>query len=170
MNFKNSIIRYGEQPASKFVGHPHNPRRHPDVQRKLVNASLNRFGWIAPVVVNRTTGYVIDGHERVWQALALGDDTPVPFVEVEVTADMEAELLAVFDRITYEAEYDPEQLQHLLDQIDSPDDALNALLDNMEQQYILTYETIKEFPLYDENIEITYCCPKCKYEWSGKPK
>jgi rubrerythrin len=26
------------------------------------------------------------------------------------------------------------------------------------------------FQTYDEEIETEYCCPKCGYEWSGKPK
>lgn len=141
--FKNAIIRYGEQPASEFLAHPHNPRKHPDKQRKLVNASLKRFGWVAPVVVNVTTGYVIDGHERVWQALAEGDDTPVPFVEVQVPIELEAELIAVFDRITYEAEYDSDNLQALLATINTDDEALGALLREMEEEYI---------PLSDEPL------------------
>lgn len=134
--FKNAIIRYGEQPASEFLAHPHNPRKHPDKQRKLVNASLKRFGWVAPVVVNVTTGYVIDGHERVWQALSAGDDTPVPFVEVQVPTELEAELIAVFDRITYEAEYDSDNLQALLATINTDDEVLGALLREMEEEYI----------------------------------
>ena len=143
--FKNAIIRYGEQPASEFLAHPHNPRKHPDKQRKLVNASLKRFGWVAPVVVNVTTGYVIDGHERVWQALSAGDDTPVPFVEVQVPTELEAELIAVFDRITYEAEYDSDNLQALLATINTDDETLGALLREMEEEYIL----IPDEPLPD---------------------
>ena len=169
--FKNAIIRYGEQPASEFLAHPHNPRKHPDKQRKLVNASLKRFGWVAPVVVNVTTGYVIDGHERVWQALSAGDDTPVPFVEVQVPTELEAELIAVFDRITYEAEYDSDNLQALLATINTDDEALGALLREMEEEYISIDITPPEtFPSYNETIETEYCCPKCGYEWSGKPK
>lgn len=132
--FKNAIIRYGEQPASEFLAHPHNPRKHPDKQRKLVNASLKRFGWVAPVVVNVTTGYVIDGHERVWQALSAGDDTPVPFVEVQVPTELEAELIAVFDRITYEAEYDSDNLQALLATINTDDEALAKLFAEMSEE------------------------------------
>lgn len=141
--FKNAIIRYGEQPASEFLAHPHNPRKHPDKQRKLVNASLKRFGWVAPVVVNVTTGYVIDGHERVWQALSAGDDTPVPFVEVQVPTELEAELIAVFDRITYEAEYDPVNLQALMEQVNTDDEVLAKLFAEMKEEYI---------PLSDEPL------------------
>ena len=141
--FKNAIIRYGEQPASEFLAHPHNPRKHPDKQRKLVNASLKRFGWVAPVVVNVTTGYVIDGHERVWQALSAGDDTLVPFVEVQVPTELEAELIAVFDRITYEAEYDPVNLQLLMEQVNTDDEVLAKLFADMKEEYI---------PLSDEPL------------------
>lgn len=27
-----------------------------------------------------------------------------------------------------------------------------------------------KFPEVDEDIDVDYCCPKCGYEWSGKPK
>lgn len=27
-----------------------------------------------------------------------------------------------------------------------------------------------EFPSYDDDIDTQYACPKCRYEWSGKPK
>jgi hypothetical protein len=27
----------------------------------------------------------------------------------------------------------------------------------------------EEFPSYDEDIPVQYCCPKCGYVWSGKP-
>lgn len=28
----------------------------------------------------------------------------------------------------------------------------------------------EDFPEYDDDIDTEYCCPKCGYEWSGKPK
>ena len=31
-------------------------------------------------------------------------------------------------------------------------------------------EAPEEFKEYDEDIETAYCCPKCNYAWSGKPK
>ena len=123
----------GVQRADQFHAHPLNPRLHPQKQRDLVHASLKRFGWVLPVVVNKNTGHVVDGHERIWQALAQGDDTPVPFIEIDVTENNEAELLAVLDRITSEATYDPDNLTALLAQIQTDDAILGALLSEMEE-------------------------------------
>ena len=123
----------GVQRADQFHAHPLNPRLHPQKQRDLVHASLKRFGWVLPVVVNKNTGHVVDGHERIWQALAQGDDTPVPFIEIDVTENKEAELLAVLDRITSEATYDPDNLTALLAQIQTDDAILGALLSEMEE-------------------------------------
>ena len=133
MAFKNSIVNMGVQRADQFHAHPLNPRLHPQKQRDLVHASLKRFGWVLPVVVNKNTGHVVDGHERIWQALAQGDDTPVPFIEIDVTENKEAELLAVLDRITSEATYDPDNLTALLAQIQTDDAILGALLSEMEE-------------------------------------
>jgi ParB-like chromosome segregation protein Spo0J len=163
MTFKNAILRYGEQRADQFQAHPLNPRIHPEKQRKLVKASLDRFGWVAPVVVNVVTGHVIDGHERVWQALALGDGTMMPFVEVNVPEHLENELIAVFDRITYEATYDPDNLQALLDQIHTDDEDLGALLREMEEAIVLP--TGDSVPTFDD-LDTKTTCPKCGHCWN----
>jgi hypothetical protein len=47
-------------------------------------------------------------------------------------------------------------------------DELSAILEQAGTDIIaLAPEAFKE---YDENVETEYCCPKCAYTWSGKPK
>ena len=98
------ITHYGTQRADQFNANPLNPRIHPQHQRDVIRASLQRFGIISPVVVSKRSGYLIDGHERVWQALAEGDDTPVPYVIADVEEDHEAELILTYDKSTMLAE------------------------------------------------------------------
>jgi hypothetical protein len=129
--WKNRIVRFGVMPADKFTANPRNPRRHPQAQRDAVKGSLDTLGFIAPVIINRVSGYLIDGHERVMQALGQGDDTPVPFIEVDLTEDEEAIALASFDWITYMATYDQDTLSDLLRDIDTDNAQLQALLDQM---------------------------------------
>lgn len=69
MAFENRIISYGEKPADQFTANPLNPRLHPQFQREVMQAALTELGWLAPVIENKRTGYLIDGHERVMQAL-----------------------------------------------------------------------------------------------------
>ncbi len=64
-------MEYGVRAADQFLANPSNPRIHPQKQRDAVAASIDTLGMISPVVVNRRTGYLIDGHERVMQALGV---------------------------------------------------------------------------------------------------
>lgn len=130
-DWRNRIIRYGEQAADQFTAHPENPRRHPQAQREAVKGSLDTLGWIAPVIVSRASGFMIDGHERIFQALAQGDDTPVPFIEVDLSEDEERLALASFDFITQMAVYDRDTLDTLLQQVNTDDAALQSLLSEL---------------------------------------
>lgn len=118
-SFRNRIVGYGERPASEFLANPFNPRVHPARQRLAVKASLESLGWVAPVIVNSRSGYLIDGHERIWQALQKSDDAPVPYLEVDLSPTEEAQFLATFDYITYLAEYRSETLEQLIQQMSS---------------------------------------------------
>ena len=136
MAFKINTVEFGTQRADQFQANPLNPRVHPQHQRDVINASLKRFGFIAPVIVSKRSGYLIDGHERVWQALAEGDDTPVPYVIADVEEDHEAELILTYDKSTMMAEYDPVNLQLLMEQVNTDDEVLAKLFADMKEEYI----------------------------------
>lgn len=127
--FANRIIQYGTKAADQFLANPLNYRTHPERQRKAVQASLRELGWIGVVVENRTTGRLIDGHERVWQALK--NNEQVPYIEVELSEDEEKLALAVFDPITYMAETDASILDELLQGVNTGEAALQELLEEM---------------------------------------
>ena len=124
--FKNRIIGYGTKPADQFTANPLNYRKHPQRQRDAVNASLRELGWISTVVENVTTGNVIDGHERIWQALQRNED--VPYLKVELSEAEERLALAVFDPLTNMAETDAAILDDLLREVNTGEAALQALL------------------------------------------
>ena len=128
------ITHYGTQRADQFNANPLNPRIHPQHQRDVIRASLQRFGIISPVVVSKRSGYLIDGHERVWQALAEGDDTLVPYVEADVEEDHEAELILSYDKSTMLAEYDPVNVATLLDMVNTDDEVLAKLFAQMSEE------------------------------------
>jgi hypothetical protein len=127
--FANRILGYGVKSADQFMANPHNYRKHPQRQRDAVQASLRELGWIGVVVENVTTGQLIDGHERVWQALAGNED--VPYIQVELSPDEEKLALAVFDPITHMAEIDGTMLNELLQEINTGEAALQELLESM---------------------------------------
>ncbi len=169
--FRNRIIGYGTKAADQFEANPLNYRKHPQRQRDAVNASLRELGWIGVVVENVTTGHLLDGHERVWQALPNNED--VPYVQVQLTEAEERLALAVFDPITNMAETDVAILDDLLRSVNTGEAALQALLGELAEGagIVPPLDAVppEEFGEYGEDIETEYCCPKCGYKWSGKP-
>lgn len=117
--FRNRIIGYGTKPADQFQAHPQNWRQHPQAQREAVSTSLNKVGWVGVVVENVRTGHVLDGHERIWQALTGNED--VPYIQVDVSEDEELLVLATFDPLTQMAETDPEMLRAILADLEQTD-------------------------------------------------
>lgn len=127
--FRNRIIGYATKPADQFTANPLNYRKHPQRQRDAVNASLRELGWISTVIENVTTGNVIDGHERIWNALQRNED--VPYLQVELSEAEERLALAVFDPITNMAETDAQILDDLLREVNTGEAALQQLLAEM---------------------------------------
>ncbi len=166
----NRIVGHGEQPADQFLSHPNNPRTHPQKQRDAVAGSLNSLGWIAPVIVNKRTGYLIDGHERIWQALSNGNSS-VPYIEVDLSEEEEALALVTFDWITQYAQYDQSNLDALLQTVNTDNEALQTVIGELSTLTGLKdpAEPPPDFPSFDDDIDTEHCCPKCGYKWSGKP-
>ena len=125
--WRNRIVGEGVQPASQFVANPDNWRTHPQAQRDAMRGALNEVGWVQRVIVNKRTGYLVDGHERVWQALQ-NDDAEVPFVEVDLDEREEAYVLATLDPIGAMASADAAKLDELLREVQSGEAGVQAML------------------------------------------
>jgi len=157
--FKNRIIGYDTKPADQFTANPLNYRKHPQRQRDAVNASLRELGWISTVVENVTTGNVIDGHERIWQALQRNED--VPYLKVELSEAEERLALAVFDPITNMAETDAETLDALLQEVNTGEAALQQLLAELAADASVIPPEFKEYDeTVAEDVEMIEC-PHC---------
>jgi hypothetical protein len=137
--WRNRITRTGTAPASEFKANERNWRIHPREQRDALKGVLSEVGWVTGVITNKTTGNVIDGHARIEEALKLGDDTPVPFIEVELSEDEEAKILATFDPISAMAVADKEQLDALLRDVQSADAGVMQMLDDLAKANGLDY-------------------------------
>lgn len=129
--WQNRIVGYKVKRADELTIHPDNARKHPQYQRDAVEASLDTLGWIAPVIENVRSGYVVDGNERSWQALGRGDDTQIPVIEVDLSPEEESQALATFDFITYLAQYDKDGLKNLLSQFNSDNAVIQQLAASM---------------------------------------
>lgn len=91
-----------------------------------MDESLGRLGWIDAVIVNERTGHVLDGHDRIEEALERGSS--VPLMWVDVAEEDEEFVLATFDPIAALAEWDPDRLGHLVESVDLETEALRHLL------------------------------------------
>lgn len=96
--------------AGDLLANPLNFRIHPKEQRAALRGSLDVVGWLKDVIVNTTTGHVLDGHARVEDALGRSEDEPVPVTFVELSLEEERLALAVLDPITEMAVRDDEQV------------------------------------------------------------
>lgn len=130
--WENAIVGYEVVPPDQLLAHPFNWRVHPPEQKAALIGSLNDLGWIAPVIVNTTTGHTIDGHERIGEAIARGEPG-IPVIYVTLTAQQEALALAIYDPITGMAGTDRDNLREILGQIDAADEGLADLLDALAE-------------------------------------
>lgn len=176
-SWKNRIVESGMIAPSAIEGHPENWRTHPQHQREALTGALRELGWIQQVVLNKRTGYLIDGHLRV--ALALeAKESEIPVLYVDLSEDEERLALLTLDPIAALAETNREALTTLLHEVQSGEAGLQAMLSELaERQGIVPQDGLdiggdapEDFPEYGEDISTDYCCPKCGYTWSGKPQ
>lgn len=115
--WENRIVGYFEKPAKDFKFNPLNWRTHGELQKKAISEVLEGIGWVTGVIENRNTENLIDGHARIEEALRKGEDTPVPYLLVDLSEDEERKILAVLDPIGAMAGSDAEKIAELTEQL-----------------------------------------------------
>src|ERR1035437_8437992 len=141
MAWSNRIVGLENVDPSQLLAHPGNFRRHPGAQRDALRGSLGTIGWIATCIVNKQTGYVIDGHARIEEALSRHEKT-VPVLYVDLSPEEEAIVQATLDPIAAMADRDAKRLNELVEGIPPQDEAgLQALLDSLRIEMPATGQT-----------------------------
>lgn len=113
-----SIIGFEWMNPADVVANDKNWRLHPDLQQEAMTAALSQIGWIAPVLLNETTGKLIDGHLRVALALANNQES-IPVAILRLTEDEENLALLTFDPLSAMAATDASKFEELTKQISS---------------------------------------------------
>ena len=162
-DWKNRIVGLTYEDPASLLANPRNPKFHPQTQQTVLRQALDHIGWIGVTIQNDTTGYLIDGHDRVQNAISTGQST-VPVLHVALDEDEEDFALATFDPIGYLAVKDQERTDELLKNIRTGNTELDEFLESLKSQGSVGPT---EFPTYDENIPTEHTCPKCGYRWSG---
>jgi ParB-like chromosome segregation protein Spo0J len=155
------VVRYCETPLDDLTANPKNWRIHSTLQQECVEQVIAEAGFVQPILVNVRTGYVLDGHLRVALALRRGEAT-LPTIEVDLSEDEEALVLATLDPLSAMA---------------APDTAkLDALVADIQQQANPILDALVADihgpgpPLATEStpVDPTTHCPNCGYTWSPK--
>lgn len=108
--WQNRIVGFdAEVDPEQLLANPANWRIHGRQQSSAVRSALEEIGWIDAVIVNTSTGHVVDGHLRIAEAISAGAFVPVMYVTL--TEDEELKALATFDLITNLADTDVPALQ-----------------------------------------------------------
>lgn len=93
---------------------PYNPRKllkKNDVEYIKLKNSIEKFGFVEPVIFNKTTGNIVGGHQRVTILKDLGEKE-VECVIVELNEQDEKALNIALNKIS--GEWDSEKLEELL--------------------------------------------------------
>jgi len=136
--FVNRVIGSGEESPEQLLANPANFRIHPDFQQQSLAGSIDSIGYIDPVLVNKRTGMVIDGHLRV--ALALRSNVKsIPVTYVDLSEDEEKLALLSLDPIAAMANADRAKLDDLLHQVNSDDERVQQMLAEIAEREHLQY-------------------------------
>lgn len=132
--WKSRIVGHDKVDPKTLKANPLNHRLHPLKQQKVVRASIEELGIIKSVIVNRATGLLVDGHERLEEALAeqqRGGKVLLDVEYVELSEAEEAKAIAILDASGEMATADPEKLSALLDGIMTESSELSGLFEDM---------------------------------------
>lgn len=164
MKIPDRIKELRRVPASELRPNPKNWRVHSEDQSNALRALLAKVGFAGAVLARELddgTLMLIDGHLR---AETLGDED-VPVLILDVTEEEANLILATFDPIGGMAEANYDKTMELLEEIDTDNDDIQALLDSLTKLGTDDADAPEEFESFDENINVTHTCPKCSFEW-----
>lgn len=165
--WRNRIVGYDVVEADQLLANPSNWRIHPRAQQEALTGVLDDVGWVQEIIVNKTTGHVVDGHMRVEVAITRGESVPVKYVEL--TEAEELLILATIDPISAMAATDTAQLEALLANVNSDSAAVQAMLAELATESGITPPDfdavdIGEQPRLDQKKPII--CPHCGQEFT----
>jgi ParB-like chromosome segregation protein Spo0J len=130
MQIRDRIKELRRVKASLLRPHPKNWRTHPKAQQDALRGVLAEIGYAAALLVRELPDgslEIVDGHLRA-------ETTPemeVPVLVVDLDDQEAAKLLALHDPLAAMAEADEDMLADLLQQVETENQAVRALLDQM---------------------------------------
>ena len=125
--------------AGDLVASPNNWREHPKAQRDALVGLLNEIGYadaaLARLLPDGRLG-VVDGHLRQ----SLDPDQEIPVLVLDLTEEEADKLMLTLDPLAAMAEANQEALGKLLQEIETSNPAVQAMLDNLAAEYKINIE------------------------------
>jgi DNA modification methylase len=163
--WRNRITGHGDEPLDAILFNPANWRVHPKAQQDALEGVLSQVGWVQDVIVNKTTGRLVDGHLRCQVAARNGEKT-IPVVYVELDENEEALILATIDPIAAMAATDKTKLDELMRKIQSDDERVQTMLSEMAEKEGLEYG--KQEPAEDPGAQVDKA-EELREKWQVEP-
>lgn len=107
--------------AEKLIPTDYNPRKDlkpGDIEYEKLKRSLEEFGYVEPVIWNKTTGNVVGGHQRLKVLLSMGL-TEIDCVIVELSEEKEKALNVALNKIS--GDWDKDKLALLIADLQGED-------------------------------------------------
>ena len=141
-----------------------NPRSSSEAGLAKVAESIQRFGFLAPIVARRSDGRIAAGHMRLRAAVEILGLAEVPVRWVDLDDDEIAAYAIADNRTAEESDWERLPLAAILAELADGSELLAATgLTDEEVRELIRLQEI-EFPSYDTDVassthEVT--CPKC---------
>lgn len=151
---------------SKLNPAEYNPRKNlqpGDAEYKKLKRSMEQFGYVEPVIWNKTTGRVIGGHQRLKVLVDLGLKE-VDCVVVEMAEEREKALNIALNKIN--GEWDIDKLAMLISDLQGSD--FDVSLTGFEEAEIADlFEKTGEKEVRDDDFDLTAALEKASFVERG---
>ena len=130
MQIRDRIKEFRRVKASQLRPHPKNWRTHPPAQQDALRGVLAEIGYAGALLARELPDgslELIDGHLRAETT----PDMEVPVLVLDLDEQEAAKLLALHDPLAGMAEANDEVLAELLAHVETENDAVQAMLDQM---------------------------------------
>lgn len=130
MKIRDRIKELRRVRASELREHPQNWRVHTPAQKSAMRGILGEVGIVAAAIAREDEDgnlEIIDGHLRA----DIAEDEEIPVLVLDVSEDEARKILLTFDPLSAMAEADAEALDEVLRQVNTSDESIAKLLDDL---------------------------------------
>ena len=135
---------------NELISPEYNPRQITDDEMEKLKNSINEFGYVAPIIVNKHNNHIIGGNQRYEALKSLGyTDVDVVFVD-EPDLNREKALNIALNKIS--GEWDFVKLADIIDELELND--FDIPLTGFDEQELENFYIEEENPKEHEPVEV----------------